>query len=91
MGSINSRVSSVDSKIAALDKELLRYKEQLKTAKGSAKQSIQRKALDTLKRKKMYEGQRDQMLGQAFNIEQTAFAIDSVKDTQVSVWSKNSD
>ena len=41
--------------------------------------------MDTLKRKKMYEQQRDQMAGQAFNIEQTSFAIDSIKDTQTTV------
>jgi hypothetical protein len=33
----------------------------------------------------MYEAQRDQMSAQSFNIEQTAFAIDSVKDTQTTV------
>ena len=38
-----------------------------------------------LKRKKMYEAQRDQLAGQAFNVEQTSFAIDSVKDTLTTV------
>jgi charged multivesicular body protein 5 len=33
----------------------------------------------------MYQAQRDQMAGQAFNVEQTAFAIDTVKDTQTTV------
>ncbi|CAM9922906.1 unnamed protein product [Scytosiphon promiscuus] len=41
--------------------------------------------METLKRKKMYEGQRDQMAGQQFNIEQTGFAIDSIKDTATTV------
>lgn len=41
--------------------------------------------METLKRKKMYEGQRDQMAGQQFNIEQTSFAIDSIKDTATTV------
>lgn len=41
--------------------------------------------METLKRKKMYEQQRDQMAGQQFNIEQTSFAIDSVKDTATTV------
>jgi hypothetical protein len=44
----------------------------------------QKRAMDTLKRKKMYESQRDQLAGQQFNIEQTSFTIDSIKDTQVS-------
>jgi charged multivesicular body protein 5 len=33
----------------------------------------------------MYEKQRDQLAGQAFNVEQTSFAIDSVKDTQTTI------
>lgn len=33
----------------------------------------------------MYEGQRDAMAAQAFNIDQTAFAIDTVKDTHTTV------
>ena len=71
--------------IAKLDAELRKYKEQLKKAKGPTAANIKRRAMDTLKRKKMYEQQRDQMAGQAFNIEQTSFAIDSIKDTQTTV------
>lgn len=33
----------------------------------------------------MYETQRDQMSAQAFNIDQTAFAIETVKSTQTTV------
>ena len=33
----------------------------------------------------MFENQRDMMSAQCFNVEQTAFAIDSVKDTQTTV------
>lgn len=38
--------------------------------------------MQTLQRKRMYEQQRDQLAGQAFNVEQTSFAIDSIKDTK---------
>ena len=38
-----------------------------------------------LKRKKMYEQQRDQLSQQAFNIEQTSFTIENLKDTQTTV------
>lgn len=75
----------VEVKIKALDKELIGYKEQLKKAKGPTAEHIKKRAMDTLKRKKMYEAQRDQMAGQAFNVEQTAFAIESIKDTQTTV------
>ena len=55
---------------------------QLKKARGPAATQIKKRALQTLQRKRMYEQQRDQLAGQAFNVEQTAFAIDSIKDTQ---------
>ena len=72
--------------IKGLDGELIKFKDQLKRAKGPAAEGIKRRALETLKRKKMYEQQRDQMAGQAFNVEQTAFAIETVKDTQTTVF-----
>jgi charged multivesicular body protein 5 len=82
---VDSRVKALDEKIAGLDKELVNYRNQLKKAKGSAATNIKRRAMETLKRKKMYENQRDQLAGQQFNIEQTSFAIDSIKDTQTTV------
>lgn len=33
----------------------------------------------------MYESQRDQLAGQQFNLDQTSFAIETVKNTQVTV------
>ncbi len=33
-----------------------------------------------MKQKKMYEGQRDQLYNQQFNVENTAFALQSAKD-----------
>ena len=33
----------------------------------------------------MYESQRDQLAGQQFNIDQTSFAIETVKNTQTTV------
>lgn len=67
--------------IKGLDQELVKYRNALKKAKGPTATNIKKRAMETLKRKKMYEGQRDQMAGQQFNIEQTGFAIDSIKDT----------
>lgn len=82
---INGRIQTLDEKIKGLDDELRRFKDQLKKANGSTKSSIQRRAMETLKRKKMYEQQRDQMTAQSFNIDQTSFAIESIKDTQTTV------
>ena len=84
--SINNRVGALDEKIGGLDAELVKFKDQLRRVKGPTAEGIKRRALETLKRKKMYESQRDQMAGQAFNVEQTAFAIETVKDTQTTVF-----
>lgn len=84
-GSINDRVKGLDIKLAELDNELRKYKDQLKKVKGPAAEGVKRRAMDVLKRKKMYQQQRDQLSAQAFNIESTSFALDSIKDTQTTV------
>lgn len=75
----------VTPQIKGLDQELIKYRNALKKAKGPTAANIKRRAMECLKRKKMYEQQRDQMAGQQFNIEQTSFAIDSIKDTATTV------
>ena len=84
-GSLNSRIEVIDKKIKDLDAELIRFRDQLKKAKGPTEASLKKRALETLKRKKMYEQQRDQLAGQSFNMEQTIFALDTIKDTQTTV------
>lgn len=79
---VDGRVSNLDSKINKLDQELLGYKQQMaKTRNPAAKNSIKKRAMQVLKRKKMYEQQRDATAAQGFNIDQAAFAIESTKDT----------
>merc|ERR1711998_213239 len=57
----------------------------MKRAKGSAELALKKRALETLKRKKMYEQQRDSMANQAFNMEQTVFTLETIKNTQTTV------
>ena len=78
---VDGRVKNVEEKITALNAELKGYQAQLKRVKGAGASGIKQRALQALKRKKMYEKQRDQMLGQQFNIDQTSFAIETAKDT----------
>jgi charged multivesicular body protein 5 len=69
-----------EAKIDSLDNELKVYKDKIKKAKSpAAKKSLQKRALEVLKRKRMYETQRDQVAGQQFNIDQNAFALESAK------------
>ena len=77
---LGGRVDTMDGKIAGLENELRVYKDKIKKAKSpAAKKTLQKRAMEILKRKRMYEGQRDMVAGQAFNIDQTSFGIESAK------------
>mmetsp|Transcript_17788 Transcript_17788/g.28794 ORF Transcript_17788/g.28794 Transcript_17788/m.28794 type:complete len:221 (-) Transcript_17788:52-714(-) len=82
---IEERGDSLQAKIDKIDKELLVYQKQLKVAKGPKQQQLKKRALDLLKRKKMYQKQQDQLTTQGFNIDQQAFMIESMKDTAATV------
>lgn len=47
--------------------------------------AMKQQALRVLQQKRMYENQRGMMMQQSFNMEQTNFATESVKDTLVTV------
>jgi len=83
---VGNHMDSMEVKIASLDKELKSYRDKLKTTKNpAAKKNIQKRAMEVLKRKRMYETQRDQLAGQQFNIDQAAFGIDSAKASVATV------
>ncbi|XP_010246984.1 PREDICTED: charged multivesicular body protein 5-like [Nelumbo nucifera] len=80
---INKRGETVDDKIKKLDAELSRYKEQIKkTRPGPAQEAVKARAMRVLKQKRMYEGQRDMLYNQTFNLDQVAFAAEGIKDAQ---------
>ncbi|KAK1574939.1 hypothetical protein Q3G72_001186 [Acer saccharum] len=80
---INQRGENVDQKIKNLDAELSRYKEQIKkTRPGPAQEAVKARAMRILKQKRMYEGQRDMLYNQTFNLDQVAFASEGIKDAQ---------
>lgn len=67
---VDGRVTNLDTKILGLENELKKYKSQLVKARGPSAVQIKKRAMTVLKRKKMYENQRDQLSAQSFNIEQ---------------------
>ncbi|KAH0867607.1 hypothetical protein HID58_074629 [Brassica napus] len=71
MSCINKRGESVEDKIKKLDVELCKYREQIqKTRSGPVQQALKARAMRLLKQKKMYEGQRDMLYNQTFNLDQ---------------------
>ncbi|KAK6137748.1 hypothetical protein DH2020_028500 [Rehmannia glutinosa] len=80
---ITKRGDNVEDKIKKLDAELARFKEQIKkTRPGPALEAVKARAMRVLKQKRMYEGQRDMLYNQTFNLDQVAFAAEGVKDAQ---------
>lgn len=77
---LGGRIDAMDQKIAGLENELRVYKDKIKKTKSpAAKKQLQRRAMEVLKRKRMYEQQRDNVAGQQFNIDQASFGIESAK------------
>uniref|UniRef100_A0A3B3SHK6 Charged multivesicular body protein 5 n=1 Tax=Paramormyrops kingsleyae TaxID=1676925 RepID=A0A3B3SHK6_9TELE len=86
IGNVDSRAESIDKKIARLDAELVKYKDQMKKMReGPSKNMVKQKALRVLKQKRMYEGQRDNLAQQSFNMEQANYTIQTLKDTKTTV------
>jgi charged multivesicular body protein 5 len=80
---LEGRVPDLDKKIAQCDAELVQIKAQLGKCRTAAQQQpLKQKAMQILKRKQMYSNQRDSMMQRAFNLEQTQFAIDSMKEAK---------
>ncbi|GLG93017.1 Charged multivesicular body protein 5 [Gryllus bimaculatus] len=83
---VDSRADSVEKKIARLDVELKKYKDQMKKMReGPAKNGVKQKAMRVLKQRKMYEQQLDNLRQQSFNMEQTNYATQTLKDTHATV------
>ena len=83
---MDKRGASVDAKIKQLDAELARHREILRTCRTpAAKEAAKRRALQVLKQRRLYEGQREQLYNQQYNVEQISFAAQSAKDTAVQV------
>eukprot|EP00747_Dinoflagellata_sp_TGD_P210243 gnl/TRDRNA2_/TRDRNA2_83541_c0_seq1.p1 gnl/TRDRNA2_/TRDRNA2_83541_c0~~gnl/TRDRNA2_/TRDRNA2_83541_c0_seq1.p1 ORF type:complete len:224 (+),score=80.62 gnl/TRDRNA2_/TRDRNA2_83541_c0_seq1:112-783(+) len=81
---MDSRLEAIDAKIAKCDEEMKRY---LAPGRGAGAAAQQRKqmAVQCLKRKKMYEQQRDQLVGTQFNVDNLAFAQEQAEVTVMSV------
>jgi hypothetical protein len=80
--SLPPRPPRIDEQIKQCDEKLMAFREQLKkTRPGPAQDALKRRAMTVLKQKKMFEGQRETLYNQQFNMEQTRFTVESIQDT----------
>jgi hypothetical protein len=77
---MDENISSINAKIKKCEEELLQLKPQL-TRGGPAAAGVKQKMMTILKRKKMYEAQRDQVFNQQFTVDQVAFAQETMNTT----------
>ena len=71
----------IEGKIADCAKQLNDVKEKMKTQKGLAYKNSQKRALMILKRRKTYEAQYNNLINQQYNLDQIAFASETIQNT----------
>ncbi len=73
-------------KLAKLNSELQTYQQRLQRMRdGPGKNAIKQKAIKILQQRKMYEGQKDQLQQQSWNMEQAGMMQDNLKNTMATV------
>ncbi|KAF8475807.1 Snf7 family [Kalaharituber pfeilii] len=83
---LDSRVESIDVKLAKLNAELSTYQQRMsKLRDGPGKNALRQKALKVLQQRKLYEGQREQLQQQVWNMEQAGMMQDNLKNVMVTV------
>jgi charged multivesicular body protein 5 len=86
IGNVETRIETIDVKLAKLTAELTTYQTKLsKLRDGPGKTALKQKALKVLQQRKMYESQRDQLQQQSWNMEQAGMMQDNLKNTMTTV------
>ena len=75
----------IQTKIDECNTQLTDLKTQMKTARGTSLNSLKQRALQVLRRRKMYDQQLGSVMNQQFNVDQVAFAQESIQDTMNTV------
>jgi len=83
--SLSNRGDALDEKIKKLDAQLAEHKKVIAKTRGAAQQAAKRRAMNVLKQKRMYEGQREQLYQQQFNLENASFTTQAMKDSVTQV------
>eukprot|EP00929_Paragymnodinium_shiwhaense_P024865 TRINITY_DN15184_c0_g1_i1.p1 TRINITY_DN15184_c0_g1~~TRINITY_DN15184_c0_g1_i1.p1 ORF type:complete len:225 (-),score=110.85 TRINITY_DN15184_c0_g1_i1:525-1199(-) len=79
--------AKIDAKVQGLEAQIAKCDTEIKAlvAQSSSNPTAKQRALQAMKRKKMYEQQRDQLLGTQFNVEQLAFQQEQAEVTVMAV------
>ena len=73
-------------KLAKLTSELTGYQQRMARMRdGPGKSALKQKAIKVLQQRKMYEGQKDQLQQQSWNMEQAGMMQDNLKNTMATV------
>lgn len=83
--SLGNRGDAIDTKIKKLDEELLKLRGQIQKTRGPTAERYKQRAMQLLQQKRMYEGQREQVYQQQFNIDQLQFTQEMMRDTHIQV------
>jgi charged multivesicular body protein 5 len=76
----------MEVRISKLNAELSTYQSKMsKMRDGPGKNALKQKALKILQRRKMYEGQRDQLSQQSWNMEQASLMQSNLQNTMTTV------
>ena len=86
---MDERGKVLQVKVDECNQQLAQLKNQMKSAKGTTYKNLQQKALQVLRKRKMYDAQLGNLMNQQFNIEQVQFAHETVQDTIATVIPKN--
>jgi charged multivesicular body protein 5 len=83
---VDSRIESIDVKLAKLNAELTTYQQRLSRMRdGPGKSALKQKAIKILQQRKQYEAQKDQLQQQSWNMEQAGMMQDNLKNTMATV------
>ncbi|EGP89503.1 unnamed protein product [Zymoseptoria tritici ST99CH_1A5] len=86
ISNVDTRIESIDVKLAKLNAELSTYQQRLSSMRdGPGKNAIKQKAIKILQQRKMYESQKDQLQQQSWNMEQAGMMQDNLKNTMATV------
>jgi hypothetical protein len=85
--SLQEASANMDLKIQQLEDKIKKSEEEVRThaAKGSGDAMAKKRAIQALKRKKMYEAQRDQLVQTQFNVETIAIQQEQAEITKTTV------